>query len=406
MLDMPYLGIRFDIDKVEAKHDTGAYGSACYRHVFEAVPAQLLNGCALFMGDSRASLNGEENVCVIGLQTRNGEQLQAIERALRADAEFSNVAAATPLVFSASGSSEPLGLDGVMGADGVRVEGGGFSWAKAAYDSYLKDRPQTEPVTVPPVAEAVPVTASAVSRAVPSQAYSMPAPAKVAPVIPAAVRTPALIAGVAAILAGFFSYLLGLSRTPTPNWFKKFTALHFHSLNAHIGADMALFIITALLLATVGVTALFVWRHLGKARIGAALGGAFGLYALLLLISGIAFRQIYITLMANRRLGLALYRDLPVWLLVIVMIACFVALVRLFGRMNTAGRVFAVLAMIGAASVVLVMVIEYLSRASLMTTAGTWFSSPAVTYILFGCVLLSLAAMRPEAQAETSVNLR
>jgi len=222
--------------------------------------------------------------------------------------------------------------------------------------------------------------------------------------MPVHVKTPALTAGVAAILVGFFSYLLGLSHNGTEDWFGKFLQQTFRSVSSRMDADAALFLIAGLLFATVAVVVVVVWKHLGRAIVGTVLSGAFALYALLLLISGIAFRQIYVTMTFGRSTAMAFYRDLPIWLLVILMTACFVALIRLFGTLNTAGRVFAVLTMIGAASVVSLMLFYYFGNVSPVATVGSWFTAPSVTYVLFGCVMLSLATMRTKALDQQLAN--
>ena len=136
MLPYPTLCVRFDIERIEKKYDTGAYGSACYRQVYESISTNALIGCHLYMGDSNATLNGRENVCIIGIQSSNAAQIQSIQKILSADKEFAKVCAANPLVFSASGSNEPLVLDGIMGPNGL----GNNSWAQSAYDSFKKSK--------------------------------------------------------------------------------------------------------------------------------------------------------------------------------------------------------------------------------------------------------------------------
>jgi len=140
MFQLPTLCIRFDINKVEQKLSAGAYGSACYKQVFKAIHPQTLEGCYLHMGDSGATLNGQENVCIIGLQSQNQEQLRYIQNILGADRVFLEVSAYNPLILSAGGSPEPLVYDGLFSRGGVQVEAGKSSWAKSAFDALMKER--------------------------------------------------------------------------------------------------------------------------------------------------------------------------------------------------------------------------------------------------------------------------
>jgi len=105
----------------------------CYKIIFTHAPVSALCGCTLSMGDSKATLAGHENVCVIGVAGAE-EKLTDIMRALRDNPEFKSVCAVNPLALN--DHPEPLV------ADGVFTEDGGFlkSWAKMAFDSVKKDR--------------------------------------------------------------------------------------------------------------------------------------------------------------------------------------------------------------------------------------------------------------------------
>jgi hypothetical protein len=131
---MAILYVRFDIEAVEKRMNTGAYGSASYKVVFRNVPAKLLKGSWVYMGDSAATLNGRENVCIIGVEAPEA-QLQSIRDALRQSAEFSSVAADNPLVLT-SGHSEPLVTDGYFTTDGSQLSG----WAASAFAA-VKNEP-------------------------------------------------------------------------------------------------------------------------------------------------------------------------------------------------------------------------------------------------------------------------
>jgi hypothetical protein len=128
------LYIRFDIAKVEEKFNTGTYGMACYKTVFRNVPANLLQGCGVFMGDSMATLSGRENVCIIGIAASQ-DRLQSIRTVMSGSSEFLSVSDGNPLVPAPYGGTEPLVSDGVYTADGTGLN----VWAKAAYDSLKKE---------------------------------------------------------------------------------------------------------------------------------------------------------------------------------------------------------------------------------------------------------------------------
>ncbi|MDR1221957.1 MAG: hypothetical protein LBL07_03640 [Tannerella sp.] len=143
MENMITLYVRFDIDAVKKKFDTGVYGAACYKTVFRNLPANLLQGCHVSMGDSNATLSGREYVCIIGLSAPE-KQLQSIREALSRNGEFSSVCAGNPLAL-ASVETEPLVSDGVYTADGGLLD----SWAKMAFDS-LQEAPPEQTETPPP----------------------------------------------------------------------------------------------------------------------------------------------------------------------------------------------------------------------------------------------------------------
>jgi hypothetical protein len=159
---MDMLHVRFDIEAIEKKYDTSTYGCACYEVVFRNVAAGVLHGCQVYMGDSRATLNGRENVCIIGLMSSDESKLRQISEQLRRSSEFMSVAASNPLEFSTAGR-EPLVQDGVYTTDGKQLTGWGataytaVAYAAMAYASVQKETSPTpeaqeqkpEPVSTP-----------------------------------------------------------------------------------------------------------------------------------------------------------------------------------------------------------------------------------------------------------------
>lgn len=106
------------------------------------------------MGDSRATLNGRENVCIIGLAAPTG-RLQSIRMTLSQSEEFLSVSAASPLVLENVFGKEPLVVDGIYTLNG----GGLRSWAKAAYDSTGEvSAAQPAPCSLPPQQQPPPLS--------------------------------------------------------------------------------------------------------------------------------------------------------------------------------------------------------------------------------------------------------
>lgn len=134
LLERRFLYVRFDIAKV----DSGGYGGACYRILFRAIPLRRLLGVTLYEGDSAATLNGREDVFVIGLYAPE-PQLELIRQSMSKSVEFKAVCAKDPLQLKNENlrtRTEPLVEDGVMRIDGVaRRDEQSAYWAKSAYDA-------------------------------------------------------------------------------------------------------------------------------------------------------------------------------------------------------------------------------------------------------------------------------
>jgi hypothetical protein len=149
------LYIRFDIAKVEKKFNTLVYGMACYKTVFRNVPANMLQGCGVLMGDSRATFNGSENVCIIGISA-SPDRLRSIETVLRKSSEFLSVSADKPLILSSNGT-ELLVSDGIYTTDGTGLD----VWAKAAFEALKKEsHEKTEEENVVPTHDSATATPS------------------------------------------------------------------------------------------------------------------------------------------------------------------------------------------------------------------------------------------------------
>ena len=115
---MPALGIRFDIDKLES----GAYGVAAWRIFWRAVDVEgLAGGTLLFEGDSAATLNGDENVFCIAVQSMDEGLLRQIRSTLEASDEFQSMASLPGFIEDVRVTVEPLPEAGRVDAAGDLV---------------------------------------------------------------------------------------------------------------------------------------------------------------------------------------------------------------------------------------------------------------------------------------------
>jgi len=129
VLGMPALGVRFDIDKLE----TRAYGIEAWKIFWRAVKLGSLGPALLFEGDTAATLNGNENVYCIAVQSTAPGVLDAVRGALDENKEFSRVASTPKFVEGGELIAEPLCYAGQIDASGALV---GDAWnARAALKS-------------------------------------------------------------------------------------------------------------------------------------------------------------------------------------------------------------------------------------------------------------------------------
>lgn len=124
--------IYMDIDKL----GDGAYGLASGQVVAKAVPASMMEGIIVSDGDSKATLYGSANECVVGLKGRSSA-LDTIEQKLRADAELTGVLSATGI--KRGKTDEPLVVDGPV-KNGVleTMPGQSMSLCIAGFNSVWK----------------------------------------------------------------------------------------------------------------------------------------------------------------------------------------------------------------------------------------------------------------------------
>lgn len=151
--NMPTLGVRFDIDRVE-EIGSAAYGFECWRVLWRAVDVHALAGSLLFAGDTAATFSGQEYVYCIAIQSTDESALNAVRSGLEKSEEFSRLAASPPFVEEAEVTSEPLVDAGRLDSDG-NLLAGDSPWPRAALGEVRRERREqaTEPGIEQPVPE-------------------------------------------------------------------------------------------------------------------------------------------------------------------------------------------------------------------------------------------------------------
>ena len=104
LLGMPSIGVRFDIDKVGG----GYYGFACWKTFWRAIDPQSLAGGLLHEGDTAATLEGQERVFCLAIQSADAAVIARVKTALAASEEFQAVCASPMFVEGQSCTRERL----------------------------------------------------------------------------------------------------------------------------------------------------------------------------------------------------------------------------------------------------------------------------------------------------------
>lgn len=144
--NMPALGIRFDIGKIES----GAYGYECWKVFWRAVSIEKLSGALLFEGDTAATLNGREYVYCIAVQSINTTIFDEIQVALEQSTEFKRIAASPRFVKNNHVVGEPLPDAGRVDSAGNLV--GKAYHSRSALGTVLKERRQLSQADQPSIA--------------------------------------------------------------------------------------------------------------------------------------------------------------------------------------------------------------------------------------------------------------
>jgi len=129
---MRALGIRFDIDRIDA----AVYGFECWRIFWQSVDVNKLAGGHLFEGDTAGTLDGNENVFCIVVQLDNQDVLSEMRNNLERNAEFQRIAAYPEFDEGSELLREPLADAGRIDVSGKLVGG---IWSRHALEASAKD---------------------------------------------------------------------------------------------------------------------------------------------------------------------------------------------------------------------------------------------------------------------------
>ncbi len=131
--NMPALGIRFDVDKVESVD----YGMECWKVFWKAIDVGQIAGCLLFEGDTYASVYGMENVFCLAIQSFDKKILGDIRIAMEASVDYQTLAASPDFVEGSTVISEPLPEAGRVDVAGNLT--GGYN-ARSALEALQRER--------------------------------------------------------------------------------------------------------------------------------------------------------------------------------------------------------------------------------------------------------------------------
>jgi len=131
---MPTIGVRFDIDKAGG----GYYGFACWKIFWQAITPEEIGVASLYEGDTAATLNGQERVFCIAVQSLDSGAIGKVKAALNRNEAFKEVDATPMFVEGSSCAAEPLPDAGTIDAEGNLVGDAGAS--RSALGAVKKER--------------------------------------------------------------------------------------------------------------------------------------------------------------------------------------------------------------------------------------------------------------------------
>jgi len=202
---------------------------------------------------------------------------------------------------------------------------------------------------------------------------------------------PALVAAIGAVFAAIFSYVLGMFLQAGMNWLKSL-------FRPSSGTVQVLFVVAGIAVVLLGAALFVTLKKLGHVLLAFA-SLWFVLYGAYLLGSGIFFRRLYLYMPFHSltMMKFVLF-DLPTILLLVGLLVAFIALIRLYKGLNTAGRVLAVIDMviIGIIWIVLLVDVIMVTTNGVRTSPiGGQYSASFTSLLLLSAVLFALAFGKP-----------
>ncbi|XES76677.1 MAG: cell envelope integrity protein TolA [Candidatus Bathyarchaeia archaeon] len=139
MPNIPTIGIRFDIDKV----NRGYYGYTCWKIFWQAIDPSQIIGATLYNGDTEATLNRRENVFCLAVQSYDSGIIERVKTGLSGSEELRKVAANPMFVEGSKCWGEPLPEEGRIDSEG-NLAGNGMA-ARSALGDLRKERRVSHP---------------------------------------------------------------------------------------------------------------------------------------------------------------------------------------------------------------------------------------------------------------------
>lgn len=102
--NLPTLGIRFDI----TKFDSASYGIECWKIFWRCAGTKLLRVALLYEGDTSVTLNGDESVFCIAVQTMDPHMLDLVRQSFLQSQEFQKTKASPEFIEHPLAQREPL----------------------------------------------------------------------------------------------------------------------------------------------------------------------------------------------------------------------------------------------------------------------------------------------------------
>lgn len=130
---MPKLGVLFNIDDL----GDGLYGYEAYKIFFRMIDPRRISGCALYDGDTNATLRRGASEYCIAIESRDHATLNAVRNTIAASTERGLLGPARRFMTDAEVSREPLVLAAGIDAAGELI-GCKTGWVTSAHKAALE----------------------------------------------------------------------------------------------------------------------------------------------------------------------------------------------------------------------------------------------------------------------------